>query len=415
MDGSTPKRGARSGLRHTLGLLSDRNCRRWFGGKVLHNVGLRIWWAAELWLIVTLTGSGLAVGVTVAAQYLPVVLLAPWAGVLADRGDQRRRLMRAQVLLALVAGMLCTLVLTGAIAVWMVFVLAVMRGAVTIFISSSGRTFQAEVVGEAGIERGVAVNDIVWQSSAVIGPALAGVVMRFAGVGAALVLVVLCASTVLPALAAIDVSRLHMASATPGHDGRLRVAVREVRALPALWIPLLALGIVATFAGNIDVLMPLLASETWEGDVGTYGLLTTTFGIGLVLGALLAAARARASLGLIAASTTAWGVACVLAAVAPALAVQLAALLMLGVADGVFTFAIQAQLQRATAPWLRGRVSALYDLVGAGITPAGDPLVGGLAQAAGPRAGLLFQAAAAFVAAGVVVVSGRRWRRRPER
>jgi MFS family permease len=159
------------------------------------------------------------------------------------------------------------------------------------------------------------------------------------------------------------------------------------------------MALVGTVSFNFQVLLPLLASETWGGSAGTYALLTAVMGVGSVLGALAAGARGRVSPGLLVGSAVLFGVAELAAGVAPTLTLQAIALIPLGVASVTFAAGVNSSLQLAAEPMLRGRVMALYAIVFLGSTAIGAPLIGLLAQAAGPRSGLFAGAAAALIAA----------------
>jgi MFS family permease len=411
----TPQSASGAGLRHTLVLLRPPICRWWFGGRLVHVSALSMWSVTELWLIATLTGNGPSVGLTAALQYLPTLLLAPWAGIMADRPHRRALMLTGQALLALLATASCALMLTGAITAWIVCAIALGRGLISAVMAPARETLQVQVVGESEVVRAVALEGIVWQTVAIVGPATAGTLLAFAGVAPCLAVIAVFLAAVVALLRAIDPTALHPAPAVAVTKRPLREALGYVRTAPPLWIPLLTLGIVATFAGNVDVLMPFLARETWNGTASTLTLLTTTFGAGLVAGALVAATHGQTSLRLIIVTAIAWGASDLAAAVAPVLALQLVALFALGLSDGVFTVAVKAQLQRAANPSLRGRVMALYGVVGVSFTWIGDPLVGAVAQAADARAGLIFEGVAALTAAATAGAALIWTRRRAQR
>ena len=201
------------------------------------------------------------------------------------------------------------------------------------------------------------------------------------------------------ALWRMDASALLRSKPVPRERGQLRSSLRYVRTTPALWIPLGMMALVGTLSFNFQVLLPLFARFTWHGSATTYALLTTAMGVGSVIGALLASARARVSPALLVAASTAFGVLLLAAAAAPTLPLQVAALVPLGVVSVTFAAGVNSTLQLAVDPLMRGRVMALYSVVFIGSTPIGAPFVGWLAQVAGPRAGLVVGALAAFVAA----------------
>src|SRR6185295_4156193 len=180
--------------------------------------------------------------------------------------------------------------------------------------------------------------------------------------------------------------------------GEVKSALRYVRRTPDLLIPLLMMALVGTISFNFQVLLPLLADFTWHGTASTYALLTASMGVGSVAGALMAGARGRVSPQLLIGSSLLFGVALLLAAAAPTLELQIAALVPLGAASVTFAAGVNSALQIAVEPVMRGRVMALYSIVFLGSTPIGAPLVGWLAEAAGPRAGLVAGGVAALIA-----------------
>jgi MFS family permease len=184
-----------------------------------------------------------------------------------------------------------------------------------------------------------------------------------------------------------------------------------VRRAPALWIPLGMMVLVGTLSFNFQVIMPLLASQTWHGTAATYALLMAAMAVGSVIGALAAGARGRVSGGILVAAATGFGVVELLAAAAPSLPLQVLALIPLGAVSVTFSAGVNSTMQLAVAPAMRGRVMALYSMVFLGSTPIGAPLVGWLAQIAGPRAGMALGGAAALVAAALAAVAYTRTRR----
>jgi predicted MFS family arabinose efflux permease len=205
----------------------------------------------------------------------------------------------------------------------------------------------------------------------------------------------------LVALRTMDPSALSAPRRIGREGGELRSALRYVRRTPELLIPLLMMAVVGTVSFNFQVLLPLLASFTWHGSASTYAALTAAMGVGSVAGALAAGARGRVTPRLIVAASLAFGVAELLVTVAPTLELQLACLVPLGAASVTFAAGVNSSLQIAVEPAMRGRVMALYSVVFLGSTPIGAPLVGWLAEALGPRAGLVAGGAAALLAAAL--------------
>jgi MFS family permease len=383
----------------TFSSLRVPNYRRYFAGQVVSISGNWMQIVAEMWLIVQLTGSGAAVGITAGLQFLPMLLIGGWGGVLADRLDKRRLLTITQTLMAIPALTLWGLTAGGAIEAWMVYALVLVRGTVLAIDNPARQAFVSEIVGPDRVLNAVALNSVIVHSSRIAGPAAAGALIALLGVSACFAVNAASFVVMLVALRLMEPALLHRSERAAREPGQIRAALAYVRATPALRIPLAMMVLVGTLSFNFQVLLPLLASETWEGTAATYATLTAVMGVGSVLGALAAGARGSVSPGLIVGSAALFGGAELLAAIAPTLTWQALALVPLGAASVTFAAGVNSSLQLAAEPMLRGRVMALYAMVFLGSTAIGAPLIGWLAEVAGPRSGLYAGAAAALVAA----------------
>ena len=390
-------------LRRSVSSLSIPNYRRYFAGQVVSISGNWMQIVAEMWLIVNLTGSGVAVGITAGLQFLPILLLGAWGGVLADRFPKRRVLMVTQPLMALPALALWGLTSAGSVEPWMVYALVVARGTVNAFDNPARQSFVIELVGPDRVVNAVSLNSVIVHSARIIGPATAGTVIALVGVGTCFALNALSFVAMLVALRAMDVGALHTPIPRERARGEMRAALRYVGASPELWIPLGMMVLVGTLSFNFQVLLPLLASQTWSGTAATYALLTGAMAVGSVAGALATGARGRVSPRILVAAATGFGALELVAAAAPSLALQALALIPLGAMTVTFAAGVNSTMQLAVAPAMRGRVMALYSVVFLGSTPIGAPLVGWLAEVAGPRAGMALGGAAALAAAALAV------------
>jgi MFS family permease len=354
---------------------------------------------AEMWLLVHLTGSGFGVGVAAGLQFLPILVLGALGGVLVDRHDRRRLLMLTQSLMAIPALTLWLLTATGAVQLWMVYALILVRGMVLAVDNPARQSFVSEMVGPELVVNAVSLNSVIVHTARIVGPALAGVTIALAGVSVCFGVNALSFAAMFLALQGMDPRALYRDARAERARGQVRAAVREVLRRPELRIPLGMMAVVGTLSFNFQVLLPLLARFTWHGTASTYALLTTAMGVGSVIGALASGARGRTGPQLLTAAAALFGLAQLLAAVAPSLDWQVAALVPLGMASVTFAAGVNSSLQLAAGPALRGRVMALYSVVFLGSTPIGAPLIGWLAGAAGPRAGLALGGAAALLAA----------------
>jgi len=388
-----------AGLRRTFASLAVSNYRRYFAGQVVSLSGNWMQNIAEMWLIVQLTGNGALVGLTAALQFVPMMLFGAWGGVLADRLDKRRLLMCTQAAMVLPAAALWAVTVHGDVAPWMVWAVVLTRGTVNALDNPARQAFVMELVGSDRVVNAVALNSVIVHTARIVGPAIAGGVIALIGVGPCFGVNALSFGAMLLALRTMNPELLHNPRRAERERGQLRAALAHVRSKPDLWIPLGAMVLVGTLSFNFQVLLPLLASQTWHGSATTYALLTTAMGVGSVAGALAAGARNRVTPRLLVGAATMFGVVELAAAVAPVLPLQVAALVPLGAVSVTFAAGVNSTLQLGADPLLRGRVMALYSVVFLGSTPIGAPLVGWLAEVAGPRAGLVLGGLAALAAA----------------
>jgi MFS family permease len=336
------------------------------------------------------------VGLAAALQFLPILLFGAWGGLLADRVDKRRLLMITQSLMALPALALFGLAASGAAEAWMVLGLILARGAVNAVDNPARQSFVTEMVGRDRVVNAVSLNSVIVHVARIAGPAGAGVVIAVAGVAPCFALNALSFLAMLFALRRMDPAALEPAPVAVRERGQLRAAVRYVMATPELRAPLAMMAVVGTLSFNFQVLLPLLARFTWDGTASAYAALTCAMAVGSVAGALASGARGRVSPELLAAASIAFGGATLAAAAAPTLLAQLLILVPLGAASVTFAAGVNSTLQLRTDPTMRGRVMALYSVVFLGSTPIGAPVVGGLAEVAGPRAGLALGGVAAL-------------------
>jgi MFS family permease len=401
----------RTAAARTFSSLSVPNYRRYFGGQIVSITGNWMQIVGEMWLMVKLTGSGVSVGLTAGLQFLPILLFGAYGGLLADRIPKRALLTITQLTLMVPALALFALAATGAAQPWMVLTLVLVRGAILALDNPARQSFVVEIVGADRVVNAVALNSVVVHCSRIIGPAAAGTIIALVGIAPCFAVNAASFLAMFIALRTMDPALLQTPKPPSRKPGEIKKAFKYVARTPELRIPLAMMALVGTISFNFQVLLPLLADFTWHGTAATYAALTAAMGVGSVAGALAAGARGRVSPSLLVVASGLFGVALLLAAVAPTLELQLAALVPLGAASVTFAAGVNSALQIAVEPVMRGRVMALYSIVFLGSTPIGAPLVGWLAEVAGPRAGLLAGAVAALVAAVVAAVAFGRARR----
>jgi MFS family permease len=386
-------------LRRSFTSLAVPNYRRYFIGQIVSLSGNWMQIVAEMWLVLALTGSGLAVGVTSALQFLPMLLFGAWGGLLADRFPKRSLLIVTQTLMALPALALWALTASGVVVPWMVFALVFARGAINSVDNPTRQSFAIEMVGPKRVVNAVSLNNVLIHSARIVGPAIAGVLIATLGVAPCFLINALSFVAMIVALRAMEPDKLRTPPPAARSAGAVRAALRYVLATPALAIPLGMMAVVGTLGFNFQVILPLLARFSFEGGAGTYTALAVAMGIGSVVGALVAGARGRVGPRLLVAAAFGFGAVALIAAGAPTLPLELAALAPLGAASVTFAAGVNSSLQLAADPAMRGRVMALYSMVFLGSAPIGGPIVGLLSGAIDPRAGLVLAGAAGLVAA----------------
>jgi MFS family permease len=353
---------------------------------------------AEMWLVLRLTDSGLAVGATSALQFAPILFFGAFGGLLADRFPKRRLLVLTQALMVLPALALWALTTSGAVELWMVFALVFARGTVNALDNPTRQSFVIEMVGGERVMNAVSLNSVIVHSARIVGPGVAGLVIATWGVGPCFLLNALTFLVMIGALWRMDPAELHPAPRSGRRPGALRAALGYVRRTPELAIPLGMMAVVGTLTLNFQVLLPLMARFTFDGGPSAYSLLLSVMGAGAVVGALVAGTRTRVSARLLVGASVWLGALTLALAAAPSYALAVAALVPLGAATVTFAASVNSALQLHVEPEMRGRVMALYSIVFLGSTPIGGPFVGWLAQAAGPRASLVVGGVAALLA-----------------
>jgi MFS family permease len=386
-------------VRRSFDSLSVPNYRRYFGGQIISLSGNWMQMVAEIWLILSLTGSGVMVGTTTALQFLPILLFGAWGGLLADRFDKRRLLIVTQAVMALPALALFAIVAAGTVQPWMVLALVFFRGSVNAIDNPTRQSFAIEMVGPDRVVNAVSLNSVLIHSARLVGPALAAIAIAIVGVGPCFALNALTFVAMIVALWRMDPAELEAPPPAVRERGAVRAGLRYVRDTPALAVPLALMALVGTFGLNFQVILPLLARFSFDGGASTYAALVAAMGVGSVIGALLTGAHGRTDARLIAGSALAFGLLALLAAMMPSVALELPVLALLGAAAVTFAAAINSLLQLAVEPQMRGRVMALYSIVFLGSTPIGGPLAGWLAETYDPRVALLLAAASGLVAA----------------
>ena len=386
-------------LGRSFASLQIPNFRRYFTGQLVSLSGNWMQTIAEIWLILSLTGSGLAVGFTTALQFLPMLVFGAWGGLIADRVPKRRLLLLTQGLHMIAPLTMLALALEGALVPAMVFGLVFLRGCVNAVDYPTRQAFVMEMVGSDRVVNAVSLNSVLVHSARVIGPALAGVLIATIGVEPCFALNAASFAFMIWVLAGMDTEKLRPSEIAEREPGAVREGLRYVRREPELWIPLGLMAIVGTLGYNFQSVLPLLARFTFHGGPSTYAVLVAAMGLGAIIGALINGARGSVTPMLLVGAALVFGLLSLLAAGAPTMTLEILALAPLGAATVTLAASINSSLQLASEPTMRGRVMALYSIVFLGSTPIGGPLSGWLSQAVDPRAALVMGGLAAIAGA----------------
>jgi MFS family permease len=400
--------------RQTFASLSVHNYRVFFLGMLVSASGTWMQSVAQGWLVLQLTGSGTAVGLVTAAQFVPMLLGGVYGGVIADRFDKRRILFVSQSILGVSAGLLALVTLTGVVEVWMVFACALLTGVGTVIDNPTRQAFVSELVGPDRVANAVALNSAMFNAARIVGPAMAGAVILVAGTGVCFLYNALSYVAVLFSLTRMRPDELHRGQPTGRAKGQVRAGLRYAWATPELRSTILLVAVVGTFALNFTVLTPLLVEFTFDAGPGTLGLLTSAMGAGSLVGALVAAARSKPTPKLLVVAAGSLGVVMLGVAAAPSLPVAFVLLALTGAATITFLSTANSWLQITSSSEMRGRVMSLYLLVFLGSTPIGGPIVGWVAETFNPRAGFVVGGVASIVGsvgAAAVLLRDRRRRR----
>ncbi len=375
----------------TFRSLRNHNYRLYATGGVVSNTGTWMQRVAQDWLVVLLAhNDGVALGITTGLQFLPALLLSPYAGLVADRMPKLRLLKITQSVMAVTALVLGLLAVTGAVQVWHVFILALVFGVGSAFDAPARQSFVSEMVGPDDLSNAVGLNSASFNAARLAGPAIAGLLIGLFGGGVeatgwVIVINGFSYGAVLLALRAMVPADLHTPEREPRHKGQIRDAIRYLRGRPDLMLILCVVGFAGTFGLNFQMTSALMATQVFHKGATEYGLLGSIMAIGSLTGALMAARRTRIRLRLVVGAALAFGVVEIAAGLMPSYAAYALIVPLLGFTALTMITAANTTMQLATAPALRGRVMALYLMVFMGGTPIGSPFIGWLGEQFGAR------------------------------
>jgi MFS family permease len=359
---------------------------------------------AQDWLVLNLShNSGTAIGVTTGLQFAPVLFFGLYGGVIADRFPKRRTLVITQIVMGVFALMLGLLDVTGAVQLWHVYALAAALGIASAIDTPVRQAFVTELVGPSLLPNAVGLNSSAFNAARVLGPAVAG--LMIASVGTSWVFLINAGSfvAVIAGLLMIRDSELYVGKPAARKKGAVREGLRYVRSRPDLIEITSLVGVVGMLGFKFQITSALMVKNVFHHGAESYGIISATYAFGSLLGALASARRGRPARRLVFFAAATYGVFEIVAGVMPTYWTFFAVLVPFGFFTLTLSTAANTNVQLSVSPAMRGRVMALYLLVFMGGTPIGAPLVGWIAEVAGPRwsliTGGIASAAAAVLAA----------------
>lgn len=383
----------------TFRSLRTRNYRLYFVGQGVSLIGTWMQTIALGWLVLDLSdNSGFAVGAAIALQFLPTLFLATWGGVVADRLDKRKLLIVTQTSMGAVAAVLGITVVAGVAELWLVYALIVLFGTAQAFDNPARLAFVSELVAEDDVPNAVGLNSTTFQLARVVGPALAGVVILVLGAGPCFLVNAVSFVAPIAALLMMDARALHRGEPVAREKGQIREGLRYVWHTPELRLLLGLTLVVGVFAINFPVVLPLIAKVTFDGNAGTYSVMTIAMGMLALIGGLFVAHRAEPNERFLYVAGLGFGSAIVVASLAPSLATFVFFIAFVGGFQIIFMASCNTLVQLRSNPQMRGRVLAVYLTAVLGSTPVGGPLIGWVSQQFGPRYGLGIGGVATVVA-----------------
>jgi len=380
--------------------LRTRNYRLWASGQIVSLIGTWMQRVAQDWLVLTLSGGdGFAVGIVLALQFGPTLVLSVWGGVLADRYDKRRILVGTQVAMAVSAAILAALDIGGVAQLWHVYLLAFAAGCASAIDAPVRQSFTIEMVGRKLLSNAIALNSMTFNLARIIGPAISGIVITFVGTGPVFAINVVSFGCVIAALLAMNQSDLLPVEHAGRGRGQIRAGFRYVWARADLRVLLITVFLVSTFGMNFPLSLAVLARNTFGQGADAYGLLSTTLAIGTLAGAVLAARRnGPVRLQIFLGAATVFGALEAVVGVLPNMTAVAIMLIPTGAVILTFTTSAMNILQMSVPSDMRGRVMGIYMLCFLGGTPFGSPVLGWLADILSPRAPLIIGGLISLVA-----------------
>lgn len=383
----------------TFSSFGIRNYRLYYIGQIISTSGTWMQSLAQAWLVLQLTNSGTALGLVTALQCVPVLVLGPFGGIVADRFPKHKLLMVTQSALGLLALVLGTLIITGWVQLWMVCLCALGKGLVDAVDNPTRQSFVVELVGEEHLRNAVTLYSSLVNLARIVGPALAGVIIATIALAPCFILNGISYAAVVIMLLFVRPSDLFTPPRMPRVRGAFLAGFRYVASTPILRNVLLMLALIGTLTFEFQVSLPLIAEFGFHGNAESYAALMSAMGVGAVIGGLMTAAKKNTSPHLLIGAALSFGLAVLLAAAMPLLVLATLAMVLVGYFSISFTSLGNSVLQLESEPQMRGRVMAFWSIAFLGSTAIGGPIVGWIGEHTQPQWGLGVGGIAALVAA----------------
>jgi MFS family permease len=390
--------------KQTFASLKVRNFRIFAVSNLIAMTAMWMQRIAQDWLVLELSGSVAAVGITVALQFAPMLVFGLVGGVIVDRYPKRTLLMISQSIAVLTSTTLAVLVLTGTVEVWHIYLVAVLLGFVTVVDNPARQAFTSEMVGPHHLRNAISVNSSTFQLGALVGPALSGALLVAVGAGWSFAINALACAFVVTSLARLRTSELFRSPRMARERGQLRAGVRYVASKPAILYTIVIMGFLAVFGQNLPVILTAYAKDVFEVGAAGYGLFNTLVAVGALVGAVLSTRRRTFGLRGIVVAALAYGLVQSISGLMPSELSFAIALSGVGLTWLLFITGANSLVQMSSNAAVRGRVMALYVLVLLGGQSIGGPLMGLAVEHLGAPTGMLISGLVPFVATAVIAV-----------
>ena len=395
-------------VQRTVSSLRWRNFRLFFIGQTISQTGNWLTNVALTLLILHRTGSGVTLGLLVACQYGPILLLSAWAGVIVDRTSKRKLLYVTQALEMCESLALAVLAFMHNAPLAAFYVIAVAGGTLLALDNPVRRSFVNEMVPTDQISNAVTLYSAMNSMARIAGPAIAGLLIVTVGYGWCFTADAMSYAAVLTALAMMRSAELHRLPVTPRGGGQVRAGLKYVFGVPDLWITFVMLLLIGILSYNFAVVFPLFVEKGLHGGNGTYTLVYSAFSAGGLVGALLVARRSTVTIRTVAVAAAGLGAAMLVLSAVPSIALAFLVATLVGAASVAYMTATTSIAKLRTEPHMIGRVLALQTVLLVGTAPIGGPILGAIADAVGVRAPVLIGGVAALAAAAFGVLAARR-------